>query len=70
MENSHRSEFAPANSQWMRAFGWLFGCHHRRLSRVMTINDETFQVCLHCGHHVPYCWNAMSRVGERQQTNA
>ncbi len=28
----------------------------------MTISDETFQVCLSCGHHVPYSWNAMSRV--------
>ena len=49
----------------MRVFDWFFSCHHRRLSRIMTIGDQTFQVCLSCGYRVPYCWETMSRVDER-----
>jgi len=25
-------------------------CHHRHRSRVFTINEQTYKVCLDCGH--------------------
>lgn len=52
----------------MDVFRWFFSCHHRRLSRVMTIHDQTFQVCLSCGEHVPYSWETMSRA-DRKRTS-
>lgn len=33
---------------WMIQFA--FGCHHRHLSRVFTIDKRTYKVCLDCGH--------------------
>ena len=54
----------------MRWFNWLLSCHHRELSRIMTIHDETFQLCLCCGERLPYSWETMSRVRERQHRNA
>ena len=53
----------------MDVFRWFFGCHHRRVSRVMTIHDQTFQICLSCGERVPYCWETMSRVSERKRAS-
>jgi hypothetical protein len=31
-----------------------YGCHHRRRSRVFTINQRTYQVCLECGQESEY----------------
>ena len=39
---------------------WIFGCHHRRLSRVFTIDRQTYQVCFACGGKLQYSWRAMS----------
>lgn len=27
-----------------------FGCHHRHISRVFTIDKRTYKICLDCGH--------------------
>lgn len=51
----------------MRVFSWFISCHHRRVSRVMTIQDQTFQVCLSCGERLPYCWETLSRVRPQRQ---
>jgi len=29
--------------------GTIFGCWHRRLSRPITTDNETYQTCLECG---------------------
>jgi hypothetical protein len=29
--------------------GFAFGCHHRHLSRIFTINKRTYRVCFDCG---------------------
>jgi hypothetical protein len=38
----------------MKPLHWViqfaFGCHHRHVSRVFTINKRTYKVCLDCGH--------------------
>lgn len=41
-------------------FDWIFGCHHRHLSRVLTIDRQTYQVCLACGTRLRYSWRTMS----------
>jgi hypothetical protein len=41
----------------------LFGCHHRHVSRVFTIQQRTYQVCCDCGEELAYSWERMQRVG-------
>ena len=33
--------------RWMIQF--IFGCHHRHMSRVFTIKGRTYKVCFDCG---------------------
>ena len=53
-------------------FEWIFGCHHRQLSRVFTIDHKTYQVCFDCGRKMQYSWTAMSliKTNETPQTLA
>ncbi len=44
------------------AFDWIFGCHHRHLSRVFTIERQTYQVCFACGGKLRYSWRTMSLI--------
>jgi hypothetical protein len=46
-----------------RIFQLAFGCCHKPLSRVFTIDRRTYQVCLKCGKHVEYSWELMRSVG-------
>jgi hypothetical protein len=39
--------------------GFVFGCHHRQLSRVLTIKKRTYRVCLKCGRQFEYSWTLM-----------
>ena len=32
-----------------RIFQFVFGCHHRHMSRVFTIKKRTYKVCFDCG---------------------
>jgi len=43
-------------------FGWIFGCHHRHLSRVFTIDRQTYRVCFACGTKLRYSWRMMSLI--------
>lgn len=38
----------------------LFGCHHVHLSRVFTIQGETYKVCCDCGAKFAYSLKTMS----------
>ena len=40
--------------------GYLFGCHHKALSRVFTIGHRTYQVCCDCGTEFDYSLKTMS----------
>jgi hypothetical protein len=40
-------------------FPFVFGCHHSRLSRVFTIKERTYQVCLECAKEFEYSWAQM-----------
>lgn len=37
-----------------------FGCHHRRLSRVFTIDHHSYKVCCDCGATFNYSLEKMS----------
>jgi len=58
----------------MRWLGALFsffyeiiaGCNHSRVTRPFTINDETYEVCLTCGHRVYYSGFLMRRLSSRE----
>ena len=39
---------------------YLFGCHHKALSRVFTIRHRTYQVCCECGTEFEYSLKTMS----------
>lgn len=47
------------------AYDLLFGCHHRKLSRVFTLNAETYRVCLDCGTKFAYSLETMSMKPRR-----
>ena len=57
----------------MRAFvefmvDWIFGCHHRHVSRVFTIDRQTYQVCFGCGAKLRYSWRTMSLIKTQPPT--
>jgi hypothetical protein len=64
----------PAYGHFLRAFEcmfvWIFGCHHRHLSRVFTIDRQTYQVCFACGAKLRYSWRTMSLVRTENVANA
>jgi hypothetical protein len=35
-------------------FNFIFGCHHRHLSRVFTISGRTYRMCCDCGTKFNY----------------
>jgi len=39
---------------------YIFGCHHKALSRVFTIGRKTYQVCCDCGAEFEYSLKTMS----------
>lgn len=39
---------------------FLFGCHHSHLSRVFTLEGETYRVCCDCGAKYAYSLETMS----------
>jgi hypothetical protein len=51
----------------MKPLLWIFGfalghCRHSHLSRVLTIEKRTYQVCLKCGEKFDYSWTLMRPV--------
>ncbi len=49
-----------------RFFEFVFACRHRHLGRLMTVQRQTYRVCLDCGAHLPYSWQAMAPIEERE----
>jgi len=43
-----------------------FGCHHRRLSRVFTIEGHSYKVCCDCGASFRYSLESMSITRRRR----
>jgi hypothetical protein len=44
----------------------LGGCRHPRESRVFTLNDQTYKVCLHCAKVIPYSLERMAPLTFRE----
>lgn len=44
----------------LKIYDLIFGCHHAKLSRVFTIEGETYRVCLQCGTKLPFSLERMS----------
>lgn len=44
----------------LQFYDFIFGCHHRTLSRVFTIQGDTYVVCCLCGDKFPYSLDSMS----------
>ena len=42
------------------ALDFLFGCHHQNLSRVFTLDGQTYRVCCDCGARFEYSLTNMS----------
>jgi hypothetical protein len=42
------------------ALEFAFGCHHRKLSRVFTIEGHSYKVCCNCGARFNYSLETMS----------
>ena len=51
-------------------FQFIFGCHHRHLSRVFTIKKRTYQVCFECGGEFEYSWELMHSMRSSVAANA
>lgn len=43
-----------------------FGCHHRNVSRVFTINGHSYKVCCDCGATFDYSLRTMSITHHRR----
>ena len=44
----------------MTVLDFIFGCHHRHLSRVFTIDRRTYRVCCDCGAKFTYSLDCMA----------
>jgi len=44
----------------------FFGCSHGHLTRIFTLQDETYRVCLDCGVHIPYSPVSMRPLSARE----
>jgi len=44
----------------------ILGCSHSHLTRIFTLQDETYRVCLDCGVHVPYSSVTMKPLSARE----
>ena len=52
------------------ALDLAFGCHHRKLSRVFTIEGHSYKVCCDCGHQFDYSLRTMSITHRRRLLSA
>jgi hypothetical protein len=50
---------------WAKALKYVLGCHHSHLSRVFTIENQSYKVCCDCGAHLDYSLDEMSVYGTR-----
>ena len=48
-----------------RLLDFIFGCHHRNLSRVFTIRRRSYRVCCDCGAEFDYSIETMAMRRQR-----
>jgi len=49
---------------------FLFGCHHNNLSRIYTLDRQTYRVCCDCGAKFKYSLANMSIRGRIDQAGS
>jgi len=54
----------------MTVLDFVFGCHHRHLSRVFTIDRRTYRVCCDCGRNFSYSLDGMCMGRSAQRFDA
>lgn len=50
----------------VHAVSSVFGCQHDRLTRPFTIRNQSYMVCLDCGHEIFYSMDKMRRLNRRE----
>jgi len=53
-------------SPFANVLDMAFGCHHRKLSRVFTIQGQSYKVCCDCGATFHYSLESMSVTRRRR----
>ena len=57
----------------MKPLLWIlhsaFGCNHRQISRVFSIKERTYRVCVQCGQEFEYSWASMQSVQSSAASN-
>jgi RNA polymerase-binding transcription factor DksA len=46
---------------------FLLGCRHRSQSRLFTLDNQTYKVCLDCGKVIHYSLERMAPLSIREQ---
>jgi hypothetical protein len=46
---------------------FLGGCRHGPQSRLFTLDDQTYKVCLHCAKVIPYSLERMAPLSSRER---
>jgi hypothetical protein len=49
-----------------KIFNFFFGCRHERLTRMFTLKQETYKVCLDCGSHIHYSLQTLRPLSMRE----
>ncbi len=49
-----------------KIINFLFGCHHERLTRMFTLEQETYKVCLDCGSHIYHSLETLQPLSARE----
>ena len=59
-QNKHETHNGKSMAILLAILDFLFGCHHVHLSRVFTLQGETYRVCCDCGAKFAYSLETMS----------
>ena len=59
-QNKQEAHKGESMAIFLAILDLLFGCHHIHLSRVFTLQDETYRVCCDCGAKFAYSLETMS----------
>jgi hypothetical protein len=59
-QNQNEAHKGESMAILLAILDFLFGCHHVPLSRVFTLQGETYRVCCDCGAKFAYSLKTMS----------
>jgi hypothetical protein len=60
MNKKHETHKEQPMTTFLAILDFLLGCHHVHLSRVFTLQGETYKVCCECGAKFAYSLKSMS----------